>query len=124
MKVEKVTFDKKFGMPNYGSDHPGVVEAILENGETMEEAWTKLNQRMIDWHMNEYPHLYHSQIVATVDMRTQSSQPTPTIDRRRDEQIEISIDNCTTLEELGALKKDLPNSLITTYMNKLKALTQ
>lgn len=58
MIITKIGFDKKFGMPNYGSDHPLVIEAMLEPGETKEEAWSKMNQDMIEWHKKEYPHLY------------------------------------------------------------------
>ena len=58
MKIERVTFGKTIGMPNYGNDRPGVEYAILEDGETMEQALTELNQRIIEWHKKEYPHLY------------------------------------------------------------------
>ena len=58
MKIEVVTFGKTIGMPNYGNDRPGVERAVLEDGETMESALTELNQRIIEWHKKEYPHLY------------------------------------------------------------------
>lgn len=58
MKVRVVGFQKTIGMPNFSNDKPIVVEADLEPGETMEEAWSKMNKAAIEWHQKEYPHLY------------------------------------------------------------------
>lgn len=66
MIVRKVAFKKTIGMPNYSNDIPIVVEADLEPGETKEQAWTKINQDMIEWHKKEYPHLYEDAPITKV----------------------------------------------------------
>lgn len=58
MKVRIVGFQKTIGMPNFSNDRPLVVEADLEEGETMEQAWSKMNKAATDWHKAEYPNLY------------------------------------------------------------------
>ena len=58
MIVRKVAFEKTIRNGNYSNDRPIVVEADLEPGETKEQAWTRINQDMIEWHKKEYPHLY------------------------------------------------------------------
>lgn len=44
-------------MPGYANVKPGVGRAVLEEGETIEDAWTELNRRAKEWHKKEYPHL-------------------------------------------------------------------
>lgn len=60
MRIEKIRFGKKIGMPGYSSDNIEV-EGELLLGETKEEAWSKINKDMIEWHKREYPHLYQDQ---------------------------------------------------------------
>jgi hypothetical protein len=81
MKIERVTFGKTIGMPNYGNDRPGVEYAILEDGETMEHALTELNQRIIEWHKKEYPHLYGN--ISTV-----SEAKPPLVDKEIDSKLD------------------------------------
>lgn len=58
MKIGKATFDCTIGMPGFSNVKPGAVEIILEDGETVEEAWSELNRRALAWHKKEFPHIY------------------------------------------------------------------
>lgn len=58
MVIKKVSFDCTIAMPGYNNVKPGIVEAELESGETIEQAWSELNRRAKEWHKTEYPHLY------------------------------------------------------------------
>lgn len=58
MKIGKATFDCTIGMPGFSNVKPGAVEIILEEGETIEDAWSELNRRALAWHKKEFPHLY------------------------------------------------------------------
>lgn len=58
MKIGKATFDCTIGMPGFSNVKPGVVEIVLEEGETIEDAWSELNRRALAWHRKEFPHLY------------------------------------------------------------------
>lgn len=132
MKVRIVGFQKTIGMPNFSNDRPLVVEADLEEGETMGEAWSKMNQTAIDWHKAEYPHLYqevvnHPMANITLEERAKmytSAPPIPqVIDYKQKESLEISIDNAATLEDLAKLKQEAgANGLVSQYMKRLNEL--
>jgi hypothetical protein len=57
MKIERITFGKTIAMPGYNNDKPEV-EAVLEDGDVLEDVLSALNKRLMDWHKKEYPHLY------------------------------------------------------------------
>ena len=132
MKVRIVGFQKTIGMPNFSNDRPLVVEADLEEGETMEEAWSKMNKAATDWHRSEYPHLYQEEKSWTPGadfpphMKTEITfDPLPIISKDK-EKIEIAIDNAETVEDLKALKAHyefLPASLINHYTKRFQELT-
>ena len=138
MKIEKVSFDKKFGMPAYGSDHPVVVEAILEGDETPEQAWSEMNRRMIAWHQKEYPALYEEKEPwipgheFPSHMKTQITfdrQPAPVIDYGKIERSEpdalSGILAASTLDELKTYKMvaSTDKSLYSAYCNRIKELS-
>jgi len=58
MIIKEVTFDCTIAMPGYNNVKPGTGTIVLEEGETMEEAWSELYRRAIQWHKKEFPHLY------------------------------------------------------------------
>lgn len=58
MKILEVTFDCTIAMPGYSNVKPGIGRAILEDGDTLEGAWSELNRRAQEWHKKEYPHLH------------------------------------------------------------------
>jgi hypothetical protein len=57
-EVTKISHGLTIGDLKYGNTRPGVVEAILKPGETMEEALDELDDRLNAWHKRRYPHLY------------------------------------------------------------------
>lgn len=124
MKITKVSFDKTIGMPNYSNDRPGVVEATLEDGDTLESAWTELNKRAIEWHLGAYPHLYQESKTAegVIAEFTRQSLGIPVISKES-ERLEIHIDNAQTLDELSTIKDACGKAgLVSEYMKKLNEL--
>lgn len=109
MKILEVTFDCTIAMPGYNNVKPGVFRAILEEGDTLEGAWTELNKRAQAWHAKEFPHLYPQQDMGlpkepplTPKEIIAKFQSTPIIDKSI-ERLEIQIDNANTLEELDKI---------------------
>jgi hypothetical protein len=102
MKVTKVTFSKKIGMPGYSSDNPGV-EVELEGKETKEEAWTKLNQDMIAWHRAEYTHLYDPPAEKRVFV-TDAPEREPRSKQPEDQRIAALISDIYSCSELKVLE--------------------
>jgi hypothetical protein len=129
MKIVKASFDKKIGMPNFSNDTPGVVEVILEDGDTIESVWTELNQRAIAWHRAEYPHLYQEGnkpewVNMPVKANTQmiEMREVPTISKDA-EKLEIAIDNAQSIGELQGIKDDCwKHGLTVNYINKFNEL--
>lgn len=107
MKILEVTFDCTIAMPGYNNVKPGVFRAILEEGDTLEGAWTELNRRAKEWHKKEYPHIYQEQFVANTNLQKLTenyySPPKPSIIDKSIERLEIQIDNANTLEELDKI---------------------
>lgn len=56
--IEKVSYGITIGNNNFGNSRPGVVEATLKAGKTLEEALDELDDRLNAWHRKKYPHLY------------------------------------------------------------------
>ncbi len=115
-------------MPAYGSDHPVVVEAILEGDETPEQAWSEMNRRMIAWHKSEYPQLYMQDASYTPppSTLTTSGQGGPLIIDMNIERLEIAIDNAQSIDDLKFFKEQnpiMPAKLIDHYNKRLKELT-
>lgn len=111
-EITKISHGITIGDLKYGNAKPGVVEATLKPGETMEQALDELDERLNAWHRKRYPHLYQddygvSNPLAGPISYTKESITPPIIDKSI-ERLEIAIDNCQTLEELDQLKKDNP----------------
>lgn len=119
--VTKISHGLTIGDLKFGNARPGVVEATLKPGETMEEALDQLDDRLNAWHRKRYPHLYqeekYPQPFPNPDRFTHmtSGQIPPTkvefggpppvlnIEEERKEVMD-TIDKCATLEELKAWK--------------------
>ena len=56
--ITKVAYGMTIGDLKFGNQRPGVVEATLRPGETLEEALNELDDRITAWHKKRYPHLY------------------------------------------------------------------
>lgn len=111
--IDKVAYGITFPDLKFGNSRPGVVEATLKPGHTLEDALDELDDRLNAWHRKKYPHLYQ-------DVRQNGNEwmaPTPppenweipkqpaVIDYKKFEQLEIDIDNAQTSEELEAILK-------------------
>lgn len=56
--IEKVAYGLTIGDLKFGNTRPGVVEATLKPGYTLEDALDELDERLTSWHKKRYPHLY------------------------------------------------------------------
>lgn len=125
-EVIKISHAITIGDAKYGNAKPGVVEATLKPGETMEEGLDELDDRLNAWHRKKYPHLYEGErmeggIPLPADYVTYSSVG---IVNLQDEKIQIAIENASTMEELKKVKTDYPMmtvKLMALYNEKLKS---
>lgn len=99
MIIKKVSFDCTIAMPGYSNVKPGIVEADLEPGETIEQAWSELNRRAMEWHKKEYPHCYEQRdpplsYFATVEHKPVGASLTKKQqDEEADAQLKIAIES-------------------------------
>lgn len=133
MKIEKVTFQTTYNIGPFLNVKVGF-EAIPEGnpGDAPYDMLTMLKEMADEWHRKEYPHLYQDGVNA-VSVWDANYKPPPStltttsssvIDYKAKEQLEIAIDNATTLEELAPLKEAIWKAGLTTqYMNKVKQLS-
>jgi hypothetical protein len=128
-EVTKISHGLTIGDLKFGNARPGVVEATLKPGETMEQALDELDERLNAWHRNKYPHLYPEQSQHFHGLspipESQRPDPLPVISKDH-EKMEIAIDNCTTIEQLKAWKEAnpvFPHKILVHYNNRLKSLT-
>lgn len=56
--IDKVAYGLTIGDLKFGNTRPGVVEATLKPGFTLEDALDELDERLNAWHKKRYPHLY------------------------------------------------------------------
>jgi len=56
--ITKISHGLTIGDLKFGNARPGIVEATLKPGETMEDALDELDERLNAWHRKRYPHLY------------------------------------------------------------------
>lgn len=56
--ITKISHGLTIGDLKFGNVRPGVVEATLKPGETMEQALDELDERLNAWHRKKYSHLY------------------------------------------------------------------
>lgn len=131
MIIGKITLGKTIAMPGYNNDKPEI-EAILEDGDTVESVLSSLNKRLIAWHKAEYPQLYQPENVTSGYYSTDlpnppiTTYPAPGIINIQDEKLEIEIDNCGTFEELLQWKQlhdVLPVKIVAYYSKRLKELS-
>ena len=59
--ITKISHGLTIGDLKFGNARPGIVEANLKPGETMEEALDELDERLNAWHRKRYPHLYQEE---------------------------------------------------------------
>lgn len=139
-EITKISHGLTIGDLKYGNARPGVVEATLKPGETLEQALDELDDRLNAWHKARYPHLYQEEYPKPYDGRDRfqhmtSGQLPPTqvefagalpIISKDNERMEIEIDNCTSEEDLKQWKENnpvIPVPILKHYNQKLKELT-
>jgi hypothetical protein len=133
--IEKVSYGITFPDLKFGNVRPGVVEATLKRGETMEDALDELDDRLNAWHRKRYPHLYqeiHDGFVQDANYKPSPSTQTtttnsePMVINLQHEKLEIEIDNCMCEDELKQWKAKhdiLPGKIVAHYNNRLKELS-
>jgi hypothetical protein len=103
-EVTKICHGLTIGDLKFGNARPGVVEATLKPGETMEQALDELDERLTAWHKKRYPHLYENQPSPIPERPfAYRQEQTPVIDKST-EKLEIAIDNADTIEKLQMIK--------------------
>lgn len=63
--ITKISHGLTIGDLKFGNARPGIVEATLKPGETMEDALDELDERLNAWHRKRYPHLYQEPVVTS-----------------------------------------------------------
>lgn len=111
-EIIKISHGLTIGDLKYGNARPGVVEATLNPGETMEQALDELDERLNAWHRKRYPHLYQDDYgisnppTGPISYTKESIIP-PVIDKSI-ERLEIAIENADTIEKLQKIKEENP----------------
>lgn len=126
--IEKVAYGVTIGDLKFGNVRPGVVEATLKPGATLEDALDELDDRLIAWHKKRYPHLYSANegrpTVEELSYVRGLLEPLPTISKDF-EKLEIAIDNAETVDELKDVKTVyplMPEIMIDMYNKKMEQL--
>jgi hypothetical protein len=107
--IEKVAYGMTIGDLKFGNVRPGVVEATLKPGHTLEDALDELDDRLNAWHRKKYPHLYQQEsspeiVRSFTPQQTGPSVMPQVIDYKQKETLEIAIDNATSLSQLAEIK--------------------
>lgn len=123
-EITKISHGLTIGDLKFGNARPGVVEATLKPGETLEDALDELDERLTAWHKKRYPSLYENQPPPITERPFAYRQETiPTISKDT-EKLEIAIDNATSLEELAPIKEAIWKAgLRDQYMQKVSTIT-
>lgn len=116
-EITKISHGITIGDLKYGNAKPGVVEATLKPGETMEQALDELDERLNAWHRKRYPHLYQEPVNVVSqwqsqdhkqDVTTTYASNQPIIIDKSIERLEIAIENADTIEKLQKIKEENP----------------
>src|ERR1700733_10692046 len=109
--VEKVAYGMTIGDLKFGNVRPGVVEATLKPGHTLEDALDELDDRLNAWHRKKYPHLYQQESEPEIVRSFTPQQTGPSVDvidyGKHDDSPEgvlADIKKATTLSELTPYK--------------------
>lgn len=126
-EINKISHGLTIGDLKYGNARPGVVEATLKPGETMEQALDELDERLNAWHRLRYPHLYQEPNTLLQEIRNEPP-PIQQVENREKAKgdIKASMEDCITLEQLKEYKllASTDKDLQSIYMNRLKELTK
>lgn len=112
-EITKISHSLTIGDLKFGNARPGIVEATLKPGETMEQALDELDERLNAWHRKRYPHLYQEsepvkQFIPIYPGGTVAAPNLvpPVIEYEKEPSADIlsAIQSTTTLEELKTFK--------------------
>jgi len=112
-EITKISHGLTIGDLKYGNARPGVVEATLKPGETMEQALDELDERLTSWHKKRYPHLYQEQETGSslADYMTKSAASIPVISKDKEPEdkriatLIADIYSCIKLSELESYQR-------------------
>ena len=123
MRITKVTYQKAFVVGPYLQQRVGF-EADVDDNEDIAECLSKLRHMAEDWDGKQYieggrPWLMPPKTSPSPVHET----TTQVIDYKEKENLEIAIDNATSLEDLAKLKEQAgKQGLIHPYMQKMNEL--
>jgi len=135
MKIEKVTFQATYNTGPFlnvrvGFEAEMTPPVMGTDGtfhiESPEQALSNLKKMADAWHKAEYPHIYQQESAPEIVRSFTPQQTGPSvsvIDYKEKENLEIAIDNATSLEDLAKLKEQAgKQGLIHPYMQKMNEL--
>lgn len=136
-EVTKISHGLTIGDLRFGNVKPGVVEATLKPGETMEEALDELDERLNAWHRRRYSHLYQESNVPlpnyeqyrSIDQFPIPSRILPIITKEeptdQSNDVVSGIQSADSIEKLTTWKlvASQDKELYAMYMKRLKELT-
>jgi hypothetical protein len=110
-EITKISHSLTIGDLKFGNARPGVVEATLKPGETMEQALDELDERLTAWHKKRYAHLYGEVIKETlqgVEHHDIRNQPLPIISKEPEDRrigvVIADIYSCSDIKTLETYK--------------------
>lgn len=129
-EITKISHGLTIGDLKFGNVKPGVVEATLKPGETMEQALDELDERLNAWHRARYPYLYQEQSTEeNFPMALADPRIIPVINKEKstDQSNDVvsGIQSADSIEKLTTWKlvSSQDKELYAMYMKRLKELT-
>lgn len=124
-EINKISHGLTIGDLKFGNARPGVVEATLKPGETMEEALDELDERLNAWHRKRYPHLYQPETTSPAYI---GSIPAESKKEAKQQRIGVMAEDILSCQDLKVLDtyrvlSTLDLSLSEAYAQRLKELT-
>lgn len=117
--IDKVSYGMTIGDLKFGNVRPGVVEATIKPGHTLEDALDELDERITAWHKRKYPHIYQPSQELKTTWQDEITGQLPTISKDA-ERLEIQIDNASTVDQLNTLQEAAEkNGLLSIWSHKM-----
>lgn len=121
MKIERISFEQLYPTGIYANQRYRA-EASVEEGEDLVECYKVLQSKTEAAFVAMNPHIKWNEAANQYGQNISYASSTPNvIDRKKIDETEIKIDNCTTVDELKGLESDaLKYGLVNQYINKKK----
>ncbi len=121
MKIDRIIYKRNFLLNPQTMEHQHIgVEVLLDEFDNIDEVYLKAKSKVEEWAKIDW---FESAAKDWEEHLDSHGIKLPEI-QVKESPIRHKIEDCNTLEELAALKKDLPFDLMKPYMNKLKELTE